>query len=380
MASAATFSFTPLGDLPGGTFLSQAGGVSADGSVAVGVSSWSLSGSGLQAFRWTSGGGMVGLGDLPGGVFSSTAADVSDDGDVVVGRGNSFQSFSEGAVNEAFRWTAGGGMVGLGDLSGGSFSSSALGVSPDGTVVVGQGTSASGIEAFRWTAGGGMVGLGDLSGGAFESTASAASADGSVVVGRGTSASGIEAFRWTTASGMVGLGDLPGGIFGSSAFDVSPDGSVVVGQSNSALGNEAFRWTAGAGMVGLGIFPGGVINSSVAHAVSADGAIIVGSSTSPSGSQAFLWTEIDGLQNLRDLLIAGGATGLTGWTLSTATDISPDGRTIVGTGTNPLGRTEAWIAIVPEPSSFVLAGCGALGALLLAARRSLRTCRCRRTA
>ena len=35
------------------------------------------------------------------------------------------------------------------------------------------------------------------------------SADGSVVVGRGASASGIEAFRWTASGGMVGLGHLP---------------------------------------------------------------------------------------------------------------------------------------------------------------------------
>ncbi len=36
------------------------------------------------------------------------------------------------------------------------------GLSADGSVVVGVSNSASGTEAFRWTAGGGMVGLGDL--------------------------------------------------------------------------------------------------------------------------------------------------------------------------------------------------------------------------
>ncbi|MCH7603269.1 MAG: hypothetical protein IIB54_10920, partial [Planctomycetes bacterium] len=57
-------SFQGLGDLPGGSISSGAWGVSADGSVVVGVSS---STSGQEAFRWTSGGGMVGLGDLAGG-------------------------------------------------------------------------------------------------------------------------------------------------------------------------------------------------------------------------------------------------------------------------------------------------------------------------
>ena len=50
-------------------------------------------------------------------------------------------------------------MVGLGDLPGGSFDSCAYGVSGDGSLVVGNGSSASGGEAFRWTADGGMVDL-----------------------------------------------------------------------------------------------------------------------------------------------------------------------------------------------------------------------------
>ena len=115
---------------------------------------------------------------------------------------------------------------GLGDLPGLTFFSQAYGVSTDGSVVVGHGTSASGFEAFRWTQRGGKEGLGDLPGGEFDSWAFGVSTDGSVVVGHGTSASGDEAFRWTQ-SGMVGLGDLPGGNFKSGASDVSADGSVI---------------------------------------------------------------------------------------------------------------------------------------------------------
>ena len=55
----------------------------------------------------------------------------------------------------------------LGDLSGGAFRSTALGVSNDGSVVVGRGESSSGQEAFIWTADTGMVGLGVLGGNAF---------------------------------------------------------------------------------------------------------------------------------------------------------------------------------------------------------------------
>ena len=52
-----------------------------------------------------------------------------------------------------------------GDLVGGIFASSALGVSATGLVVVGESESTSGTQAFRWTSGGGIVGLGDLPGG-----------------------------------------------------------------------------------------------------------------------------------------------------------------------------------------------------------------------
>lgn len=41
---------------------------------------------------------------------------------------------------------------------------------------------------------------------------------------------------------------------------------------------------------------------------------------------------------------------LTGWTRVAATGISDDGGTIVGYGENPLGQTEAWMAVI-EPVS-----------------------------
>ncbi|MCA1958668.1 MAG: hypothetical protein LDL14_09095, partial [Nitrospira sp.] len=62
--SAQAAEFIPLGDLPGGSFSSMALGVSADGSVVVGVS---RSGSGDEAFRWTEATGHGGLGRRVGG-------------------------------------------------------------------------------------------------------------------------------------------------------------------------------------------------------------------------------------------------------------------------------------------------------------------------
>lgn len=55
--------------------------------------------------------------------------------------------------------------------------------------------------------------------------------------------------------------------------------------------------------------------------------------------------------SLRDVLVNEHSLDLTGWTLRAAWDISADGHVIVGSGVNPSGQTEAWLAVIPEPSS-----------------------------
>ena len=311
------------------------------------------------------------LGDLAGGSFNSNAWAISADGAVVVGHGRGASD-----TPEAFRWTSGGGMVSLGDLPGGPVAniSSAYGVSDSGDVVAGNGRSASGIEAMRWTSAGGMVGLGDLPGGIFQSSANDISADGSVVVGYGyPTATSTEAFRWTSAGGMVGLGDLAGGTTFSGADAISGDGSVIVGFGVSASGQEAFRWTSGGGMVGLGDIAGGSFGSQ-AWDVSADGTVVVG--WGDAGTTAFVWTSSGGMQRLFDFLFANGATGLGGWSLRSAQGISADGQWVVGYGINPSGQTEAFRASlaagvpqVPLPAAAWLFG-GALGLLGVVRRRS----------
>jgi probable HAF family extracellular repeat protein len=142
-----------------------------------------------------------------------------------------------------------------------------------------------------------MIGLGDLPGGGFSSSANGVSADGAVVVGYSVSALGIEAFRWTASGGMIGLGDLPGGEFRSFANSVSGDGAVVVGYVSSASGQEASRWTAGAGtqrlwdvLLAQGVNPAddGWTRLVVANGVSFDGNTIVGSGTRNGNAEAFV--------------------------------------------------------------------------------------------
>ncbi|MCH8881338.1 MAG: PEP-CTERM sorting domain-containing protein [Planctomycetes bacterium] len=330
-------SFQGLGDLPGGDFASYPRGLTADGSIVIGGSDDSA---GLQAFRWTQAEGIDCLRNLSGACVDFNAGRISADGSVVIG------SIPLGGLG--LRWTPAGGVEFLNP----GVSSGPSDASADGSVIVGSARfNGQSGHAFRWTQPEGMVDLGILGG--FTSTAHGVSADGSVVVGVSESAPilNAEAFRWTEAEGMVGLGGLFEGSTQSTAEAISADGLVIVGGSESPLGFEAFRWTQEGGMVGLGYLPGGFVVSR-ATAVSADGSVIVGVSvTEPQFNEAFIWDSVAGMRNLREVLIEQGVTNVVDWTLRKATAISADGQTIVGSGTNPNGDLEGWIATLPQSNA-----------------------------
>jgi probable HAF family extracellular repeat protein len=366
--------FTPLGFLPGGHY-SVANGVSSDGNTIVGGAS--NSNGNVRAFRWTASGGMQNLGVLSGGV-DSIAYGVSDDGNTIAGYegySGSFPGYPFGFSSyRAFRWTPLG-MQGLGFIFESGITpgvSYASGISGDGNTIVGYGGSSShSTEAYRWTASTGiMQGLGSLTSNT-SSYASDVSNDGNTVVGNSYTYTIFdnEAFRWTPSGGMQGLGILSGGS-SSYASGVSDDGNTVVGNGTYSASNDrqAFRWTASGGMQGLGFLSGD--SKSFASDVSGDGNTVVGSGESSSGStQAFIWTAPTGtIQRLQDVLIAGGATNLTGWTLRSADAVSNDGNTIVGYGTDPDGNQQAFRATLnfssvaaPEPTTFALLALGSVG-------------------
>ena len=349
LARADVASFQGLGDLPGGPIWSDASDISADGSTVLGRSD---AAGGLFTYVWTRQAGMQ-----PIATSEQHGWAISGDGSVVAGGG-----FVDGHM-QAFRWTAETGVLGLGDLPGGGFSSTARGISDGGQVIVGESVSDNGWEAFRWTEDGGMVGLGSLPGPWFESHAYDASADGSVIVGESRSEFGTEGFRWTETEGMVGLGFLHGEYGKSQAFGVSADGTVIVGLSwNSMSDEEPVRWTAETGWVGLGSLLPRV--NGAAYGVSADGSRIVGR----SGNDAFIWDAVNGMRNFADVLTDEFGLDLTGWHLGNAVAISSDSCTIAGSGSHD-GDVEAWVAVIPEPASLTALACAGL----LAMRR--RACR-----
>jgi len=220
-------SFQGVGDLPGGTFYSQAYGVSADGRVVVGVSN---SASGSEAFRWENG-VMTGLGDLPGGSFDSRARAISPDGSTIVGQCVS------AAGQEACKWINGV-ITGLGFLPPINYPiSAAFGVSVDGSIIVGVARVGPGDNrrAVRWV--NGVITACPTIAGYGQAEFLDVSRDGSISVGHAWDAGSVpqEAIRCVDGV-MTSLGDFPGGWLCSGAPGISPDGGVVVGQGVAVHG------------------------------------------------------------------------------------------------------------------------------------------------
>lgn len=332
--------FIPLGRLPGHIF-SQGFGVSADGVVAVGASFAPPPQDIPEAFRWTAKTGMVGLGNLSNTIGSFAQASNSD-GSVIAGSGTIFD------IKLAFRWTEATGMEHLNPVNSELPAAIATGISADGSVIVGGAKGGFMPEAYRWTADGGLVGLGTLSGSGGSSCAEGVSADGNIITGASTKGSEqILTFRWTKESGMVGLPLLDEAL-ASEGFDISPDGNIIVGTTTFSdqgiISVEATIWNNDE-VMGLGKIPG--FPDSSAQAVSKDGSIVIGNS-SGSSETAFIWDEQNGMRSLIDVLVNEGLEEeLQGWVLIKAEGISDDGRVIVGTGINPIGLDEAFIAILP---------------------------------
>jgi probable HAF family extracellular repeat protein len=273
-----------LGDLPGGAFSSVAYGVANRGRVIVGASVDCCSGEEGTPFGFTPRAGMFPLPTLQGPTSYGQAEAVTPDGTIAVGAS---QAPSGGIV--AALWSRADGLVALGDLPGGRELARASAISGDGAVVVGTGSSdASGFdEAFRWTAEGGMEALA----GTGRTAALGISLDGRVVVGQVNGHAG----RWTRETGWVDLGTFGSGrgLYYATAADA--DGSVIVGLGNfDALREtgEAFIWDEGNGIRSLASYLTGEVGLGLgglypfwARAISADGRVIVGYGFNAQGEQ-----------------------------------------------------------------------------------------------
>jgi probable HAF family extracellular repeat protein len=223
-----------LGQLPGGSSpFGMSYGVSGDGEVVVGQS---LSSDGPQgeAFRWDAVNGMTGLNN---GLERYSAAHASNaDGSVIVGLADFVVGWPNPSLQtHAMRWTEADGMHSLGVLLF-ETGSTATDVNDDGTVIVGQ----SGSKAFIWREGTGIQRLStvltseyglDLTGWNLTS-AVGVSADGLVIVGNGTNPDG-QSEGWIVdlrAPAPTCAGDVSGDGFTNAA-----DFTILAGNFGSAV-------------------------------------------------------------------------------------------------------------------------------------------------
>lgn len=282
------------------------GDMSADGSILVGVFN-------NAATYWSSATGLVSLG-APG--ISSGANGISSDGSTIVGG-----YYDTSPVAFAYR---NGTLTALPSVPGGNYAV-ALGVSGNGSLVVGYSNDASNSYPVTWSGTGWstLTVLDKLvpNGVAY---AQKTSGDGSIIVGFGSEPGGAEhALYW--------LGTTPHdlGVAGvaSKAFDISYDGSTIVGFDLSFNGFYQAVAYSGPGfttVTNLGTLSGG--QNSTAYAVNSNGSIIVGSSEIAGGERAFRYANGQ-MEDLNTLLAVAGVDQGGNW-LENAMTISADGRYI----------------------------------------------------
>lgn len=364
-AEAQTPSFNFVGIAPGGN-RSHITALSADGRVATGYTEYPIGTNRETSFTWSQAGGRTDFGLLPGFTVNNRPSGISADGSVVVG-----VTTNPGPQSIAYRYTTAGGFQSL-PAPTGFTNPSAAGISGDGGVLVGAAQGPVGFgRAVRWTGSvpqvipapdAGVVGWGF----------NGVSRDGSTYIGgAGPSLQNTnEAYKWTEGGGWTLL--VPPSGFASpyncATGGASTDGSVVVGgiapitgpqvalvwrgSQATALAPPVAGWDAGAGSIN-------------------DAGTIIAGMSGPRTSSAYvatLWTEV-GPTLLSDYLLARGVQIPQGWSLTGCT-VSADGLHFAGDARGPDFLTVAgFVATVPSPPAFSLA----LGAMaLMAHRRRLR--------
>jgi probable HAF family extracellular repeat protein len=219
---------------------------------------------------------LVDLGDLAGGTDSSTALSINDSG-VVVGIGR------EAGGQRAVAW-ANGSIANMSDATTGT----AYAINNRGTVV-GTTTSGATTLGFVQQSGGARTSIGDLAGGANYSFAGAVNTAGTVVgyssgfINGTSGASTMRAVSWSNGA-LTQLGSLNDATSFSArssyAYDINSTG-LIVGYSSAGTSSHAVEWANGS-MTDLGVLSG--TTSSKAYAINSSGTI-----AGVSGTSAVIW-------------------------------------------------------------------------------------------
>lgn len=384
--------FEPVGDLPGGDFLSSARDVSGHGDRVVGSSEYMASTSKHpeQAFGWTRCcsqtcffPGIFPLGiPLAASVPESGANGISPDGRAVVGYCNEGISEPRPVLWEQSSC----GMARALDRLSGHVLARAMDVSdqpPPSSggfglrVIVGYSSTANGhahltpgaVPVF-WTNGSSAAaqpleippGVTAASG-----EARGVADDGSVISGTLYDFAGGKqsACVWwfdTSAPKYAPLPllDLPGGADSCHASGISGDGRTVVGWGTSATGQEPCLWQRAATDPPGTFGPAQALSMQVitdptpgesgeALTASFDGSVVAGALVLGGAFTAVRWgPPSSGLaQTAMDYLLGNSIAVPPGWLLFYVSRLSADGKTMVGEGMNPSGAVEGWAAQGP---------------------------------
>lgn len=179
------------------------------------------------------------------------------------------------------------------------------------------------------------------------------SSDGTAIIGRlsGSAYSGI--FSWSTTGGSR-LINIPLAYSQVTVLQSHPDIPVVIGTVNANLGNGlrayAFRIVNGEfGIIPSVPGPAGFVTTEGASKCTPDGSVILGSAAFPGlGVRPALWTAATGWLGFESYMTTTLGLDLTGWTFGGSwwAGISDDGTVIVGTATHN-GLQEAFRAVIP---------------------------------
>lgn len=351
-ADAPSYTIVDLGVIGNGEF-SQAFGNSRNGSFVVGRSSDSHD----QAYRWSAQGGMQALGNLDGRQYA-TAHGVNNAGLTV---GVSALTWF-GASPLPVMWSASGSVSAL-SLPEGYGWGAANAVNNSG-LIVGRAGSQDGDRAvlFNAATGSSQIINATTANGSFMTEAFGVN-DAGLVVGIGTDPSDlarIVGLVYNSATGeMSSLGALPGH---NSAinFGVSNNGHVVGSSSLYGSDGSPFIWSASQGMKAINLPPNTFTGSG--SGVNSQGWVV----GNAGGEFSIPFLYADGTTYTIQSLLSNGS----GWDFSTNTSASAmaiaDDGSIVGTAVHD-GQVHAYrmslVSSVPEPQSWVLtlAGLGLLG-------------------
>jgi len=310
-------------------------GMNSEGTIVVGSNLSS------QAVVWTEadGASIIGQGEFWG---------VSEDGKVAGSLINS------NGKEEAAIWQDGT-ITFLGNIEGGNscdaFLSTGLGISSDGSTVVGMGWEDCSVEAFYWNSLDGLIGLGQMNGN--NTKAQAVNSDGSLIGGWAQNNSGTrQSCIWTAEGDAVLIGSLSPFSDAGEVMGFSSDGSKIIGfgASTGAVDTEAYiayedsTVLGGYNFIGLGL-PPNAAGQSMAFDIS-DNNVVVGQYLNnwPNDWRASIWNEDLGtMQDFSLYLQSLGIEDLSGWTFLKAHCISDNGLVIAGTAQNSFG---GWVTFI----------------------------------